>query len=543
MEEQIFITGHRNPDTDSICSAIAYSELKKKLGFQTIPVRLGEINRETEFVLKYFNVKIPDLLTTVRTQVSDLKMDVINPASPDISFKTAWMIMKKNNYKVIPIIDECDELIGIVTISDITGRYMDTMEKNIIASSKTPLRNITDVLNAKLICGSQEDFKAIGKVVIAAMTPNEMKPFIELGDMVLVGNRKDSQMEAIRLGANCIIMTCGGQMDVGTLEQARVRKCIVISTPFDTFSAARLVNQSVPIGSIMTSEHIISFNTHDFVDDIKDTMLQTRFRSYPVIDSAGRYKGFISRYHLISQLRKKIILVDHNEKTQTVDGIEQADIIEIIDHHRLGDIQTSNPIFVKNEPVGSTASIISKTYFENRIRPSRRMAGIMCAAIISDTMMFKSPTSTLFDKSMAEKLGEIAEIHMEQFSQAMFKYSSTINDRTPEQLLYNDFKDFNLGGHKIGIGQVNSIDIESIKDISMDLNKYLEKICIERNYNLLLLLITDIIREGSEVFFAGKDKGLLAKAFGVQIKNYSLYLNGVVSRKKQVVPMLSAVIE
>jgi len=543
MEEHIFITGHRNPDTDSICAAIAYADLKRKLGIQAIPVRLGDINRETEFVLKYFDVKLPDMLTTVRTQISDLKMDVIPPVSPDISLQTAWMMMKQSKLKVIPVADEDGRLMGIVSLSDITGRYMDTMESRIIASSRTPLRNIVDVLNAKLIYGSQEDFSTTGKVVVAAMSPDEMKPFIEPGDIVLVGNRKDNQLEAIELGVNCIILTCGGQMDKDVLKRAKASKCIVMSTSCDTFTTARLINQSVPIGPIMTTENIISFNIHDFVDDIKDEMLQTRFRSYPVIDSDGRIKGFISRYHLISHYRKKIILLDHNEKTQTVDGIEQADIIEIIDHHRLGDIQTGNPILVKNEPVGSTSTIIGCTYFENGIEPSGKMAGIMCAAIISDTIMFKSPTSTNLDKLTAEKLAKIAGIRMEEFSQAMFKAGSTLLGMTPNELLYNDFKDFNLGSHKIGIGQVNTMNTEHINEIRQELVQLLEKVCNERKYSLLLLLVTDIINEGSEAFFSGKDKGLLAKAFNVQLRDGSTYLKGVVSRKKQLVPMLAAVME
>lgn len=543
MEGQIFITGHRNPDTDSICSAIAYADLKRKLGVDAIPARLGQINKETEFVLKYFDVKLPDILTTVRTQVSDLKIDMAHPVSPDISLQTAWMMMKKSNLKVIPVVDDNDRLMGIVTLSDITSRYMDTMESNIIASSRTPLKNIVDVLYARLICGSQEDFNTTGKVVIAAMSPEEMKPFIEPGDIVLVGNRKDSQLEAIELGSNCIILTCGGQMDQDVLEQAKARKCIVMSTSNDTFTTARLINQSVPVGPIMTTENIISFNIHDFVDDIKDEMLQTRFRSYPVIDSDGRIKGFISRYHLISQYRKKIILLDHNEKTQTVDGVEQADIIEIIDHHRLGDIQTGNPIFVKNEPVGSTSTIIGSTFFENGIRPSKKMAGIMCAAIISDTIMFKSPTSTHLDKSTSEKLAKIAGIRMDEFSHAMFKAGSMLLGMTTHELLYNDFKDFNLGKHKIGIGQVNTMDMESIKDIKAEMVQFLEEVCNERKYSLLLLMITDIIHEGSEVFFSGRNKGLLAKAFDVQLKDGSTYLDGVVSRKKQLVPKLAAVME
>ena len=539
MGEQILVFGHRNPDTDSICSAIAYAELKRRLGFDAIPYRLGDVNMETEFVLKHFDIQAPDLLSTVRTQVSDLSMDVINPASPDVSIKTAWMIMRKNNYKVLPVVDDNDRLKGIVTLSDITGRYMDTLENNIIASSKTPLINIIDVLNAELISGSQEDFHTSGKVVIAAMTPDEMKPFVEPGDIILVGNREDSQQEAVSLGANCIVLTCNAKMNKNVLDNAKDKKCIVISTAFDTFTAARLINQSVPIGFIMSRENIVNFNVHDFIDDIKDKMLKTRFRSYPVVDSGNMIRGFISRYHLISQRRKKVILLDHNEKAQTVDGIEQADIMEIIDHHRLGDIQTNNPVFVKNEPVGSTCAIIANTYFENGIKPSKKAAGIMCAAIISDTMKFKSPTSTNLDKSMAEKLADIAELNIEDFAQMMFKKGSTLKGRSPKQLLLNDLKDFILGKYKIGIGQVNTMDMESVNEIRNELIQCLEEVCTDRNYNLLLLMVTDIQDEGSEVFYSGVDKGLLSKAFGVQLKDGSVYLKGIVSRKKQIIPLLS----
>lgn len=542
-KNMVYIVGHKNPDTDSICATIAYAELKKRLGIDACPRRLGEINRETRFVLNYFNINAPDLLTTVKTQVSDLNMDIINPVSPDISIKTAWTIMKKNNVKNLPVVDEHERLKGVVTLSNITEKYMDALDNNTIASSRTTLRNIVETLNARLVCGNQESFKTTGKVVVTAMNPEEMGSYLEQGDIAIAGSRKDSQIKAIECGANCIIVTNGGEIVEEVLEVANSRNCIVMVTPTDTFTTARLINQSIPIGYIMSTNNIVKFNLDDFVDDIKDRMLQTRYRSYPVVDDNDRVKGFISRYHLISQRRKKIILLDHNEKTQTVNGIEEAEILEIIDHHRLGDIQTANPIYFKNEPVGSTSTIIANIYFESGIRPSKGIAGIMCAAIISDTIKFKSPTSTYTDKITAEKLAEIAGIDIEDFSFQMFKAGSTLQGKTPKEILHQDFKEFRFGKHRIGIGQVNTMDAESLENMKPDLLQYMKTICTEQGFNLLMLLVTDILNQGSEVLYVGEDRELISKAFNIELGENSIFLPGVVSRKKQVVPYISVAAE
>lgn len=456
MNELIYVTGHRNPDTDSICSAIAYAELKNKFGIAAVPVRIGNVNKETEFVLKYFGVEIPEYLATVRTQVSDLNIDLANPVSADISIKTAWSIMQKNNIKVLPVAEENGKLLGIITLSDITSSYMDALENNILSASNTPLRNITDTLNAKLVNGDESDFKTTGKVVIAAMAPDNMEPYIEKGDIVLVGNRKDSQLKAIEIGVSCIILTCGGQIDVDVLESARKNACIVMETSYDTFTTARLINQSIPVGFIMTRKELVCFNINDFIDSIKDKMLRTRYRSYPVVDDNYCIKGFISRYHLISQRKKKIILLDHNEKLQTIDGIEQADILEIIDHHRIGDIQTGYPVYFKNDTVGSTSTLIADMFFANGIKPSKSIAGILCAAIISDTINFKSPTSTYPDKAAASKLAKLADIDLDEFAVSLFKAGSSLEGMTPQAILDYDFKDYNLNKYRVGIGHIPS---------------------------------------------------------------------------------------
>ncbi len=543
MSETIYITGHKNPDTDSICAAIAYAELKKRHAIDALPIRIGDINRETEFVLKYFGVDVPEYKETVRTQVSDLNMDIINPVSEDISIKAAWSIMQKNNIKVLPVADINSKLLGIITLSDITSSYLDALENNILSASSTPLRNITDTLNARLICGSEDQFRAAGKVVIAAMIPEDMEPFVDKGDIVIIGNRKDSQLKAISIGVSCIILTCGGQIDQEVLDYAQEKGCIVLETNYDTFTTARLINQSIPVSYIMTRKQLVYFNMHDFIDNIKDKMLKTRYRSYPVVDDEGRIKGFISRYHLISQRRKKLILVDHNERAQTIDGIEQADILEIIDHHRIGDIQTSYPIYFKNDAVGSTSTLIANMYFENGLNPSKKIAGILCAAIISDTMKFKSPTSTYADELAAHKLAKIADINIEEFSTALYKASASLEGMSPQTILGYDFKDFLLNKYKIGIGQINSSDSEAFGKVKESLLKHMKTVQENKGYSLILLMVTDIINEGSEILYVGDDAGLIEKAFNIKNGDSSAFLSGVVSRKKQIIPMLSRAIQ
>lgn len=540
MEDIIFITGHKNPDSDSICSAIAYAEFKRKMGINAQAARLGELNRETEFILDHFKIPTPVMLTTVKTQICDLDIDKVIPVSPDVTIKTAWLLMRKNNVKTLPVIDENERLIGLVTLSNITSKYMDTLENNIIAASKATLRNIVETLNAKMMTGNFEDFNTTGKVIIAAMAPDQMKPYVEHGDIVIAGNRKDSQLSAIDFGSNCLIITGGCEVDKEVLKKAKEANTVILVTTYDTFTTARLINQSIPVKYVMTDKNLIAFNIDDFVDEIRDKMLQTRYRNYPVVDDNYKIKGFVSRYHLISQNKKKVILVDHNEVAQSVAGISEAEVLEIVDHHRVGDIQTGKPIFFRNEPVGSTATIIANMYFENGIRPSRDIAGMMCAAIISDTLKFKSPTSTYVDKMTVERLAEISNLDIEEFSTNMFKAGTTLSGKTPEEIFYQDFKDYNLGKYKIGISQVNTMDTENMAALKNGLIDFMTCACSSKNYDLLVIMLTDLIKEGSELLYVGDAKELVSKAFNADTQDCCIFLKDVVSRKKQVVPPLSS---
>lgn len=542
MQDSIFVVGHRNPDTDSICAAVAYAELKRRQGISAVAARAGEISRETAFVLERFGLPCPPLLETVRTQVCDLALDPVTPISPDSSIKTAWTLIKKHNIKTLPVTDEGERLIGIVTLSDMARKYMDIADTNHVDSRSTSLTNLLDTLAAELLFGDPRNFAAEGKVVVAAMTPDQMGAYVEPGDVVLAGNRGDCQVEALRLGATCLVVTGGHGAAPETLEEASQHPCHILRTPYDTFTAARLINQSVSVRHIMTSEPLATFHLDDFLDDIRDVMLQTRHRSYPVVDNAKRVHGLMARFHLISPRRKRVILVDHNEMSQAVSGVEEADILEIIDHHRVGDIQTRNPIIFRNDPVGSTSTIIYTLYGEHGLRPPRNVAGLLCAAILSDTMKFKSPTCTYQDRTAARQLAEIAGISdMEDFATAMFKAGSSLEGRTSREIFHQDFKDFLLGSYTIGVSQINTMDGANLDAVRQELLAYMEELCAAGHYDLLVLLFTDVLKEGSEILFVGERSDLAVKAFGGA--SSGLFLPGVVSRKKQVIPLLAAAVE
>jgi len=538
----VYVTGHRNPDSDSICSAIAYAEYLKKNGVNAVACRLGDITRETAFILDYFDVEEPQILKNVKTQISDLDIDPAVPVTSDSTIQKAWTRMKLNNIKTLPVVDEDNHLFGLITLSDIANKYLDILETNVIGSRQSTLRNVLETLNATLVSGCAECFPESGKLVIAAMESNEMDPYIEKSDIVIVGNRQDAQLKALECKVSSIIVTGNAKISKEVIDMAKSTNTIVMSSPHDTFTTSRLITQSIMVACIMTTENLIRFNIDDFVSDIKTKMLQTRYRSYPVVDDNNVIKGFISRYHLISSRKKKVILVDHNEKSQTVEGIEEAEILEIIDHHRYGDIQTAYPIHCKLEPVGSTATIIANIFFENAIRPSRSIAGLLCAAIISDTMNFKSPTTVYKDRMTAEKLAEINGINIEEFATKMIQEGSSIVGKTAKEIIHEDYKEFQLGTHKFAISQIKTMDIHCVDSIEKEIFDYMNELAEEKKYDLVMLVITDIIQEGSLALIVGERYDLIEKAFNVEVKDNRVFLPGLVSRKKQIIPEISSIL-
>lgn len=539
MKDVIYITGHKNPDTDSICAPIAYAEFKNKTqSIPAIPVRLGEINRETRFVLEYFNVEPPLLIDTVKAQVADLNIDKIAPISPDISLKMAWNLMKKNNVKTLPVTNEVNNLMGIVSISNVISTFMDVWDNSILSKSNTRIENILDTLSARYIYIHGDSPKFDGKIVIASQDIDS--DYIEKGDIVICGSSAAAQTSTISKGASLCVITDNSEITEEVINLAKESECSLIITPYDSFTAARLITQSIPVRHVMSKENIISFSTDDFVDEIKDVMLETRYRSYPVIDKDDNVVGSISRYHLISQNRKKVILVDHNERSQSVHGIEDAEILEIIDHHRIADVQTGSPIYFRNEPVGSTSTIVASIFFENGIRPSKKTAGLLCAAIISDTLLFKSPTATNVDRIMLKRLSEIADIDVEKFAREMFKAGTSLMDKTPEEIFHQDFKVFSINNYKVGVSQVGTLDMESFQPLKQDILHLMEKKVRESGFAVLVLMVTDILKGGSELIVSGDEKEVVARAFNTKIDDNHVYLPGIISRKKQIIPPLTS---
>ena len=543
MENVVYVTGHRNPDSDSICAAYGYAALKNKTSdLPAVPVRLGSVNRETQFILDYFNVEAPKLLETVKLKVEDLDIDTIEPIKGSLSLKRAWNIMRDNHAKSLPVVDDNGRLKGILSISNLTSSYMEIGDNDILGKSKTSIENIVDTLDAKSLYINKECKTFDGKIAVTAMLPHSLREIVEKGDIAIVGDRPDVQEALIDINTSLIIITGSHVLGDDLLNEAKSKGVTVISTPYDSFTASRLLLQSVPVEYVMATENLISFSKDELADDIKGVMAETRYNSYPVIDNEGIVLGTVSRYHLISNHKKKVIQVDHNERGQSVDGLEEAEVLEIIDHHRVADIQTSNPIYFRNEPIGSSSSIVAKCYFERGIQPSKEAAGLLCGAIISDTL-FKSPTCTEQDKEICLKLAEIAGIEsVEDFAKEMFKAGTSLQGKTVSEIFNQDFKPFSMGETKVGVAQVNTMDIDGFMPLKDDMLSYMASEAESKGYDVVMLLLTDILTEGSQVLVAGNRHDYVEKTFNVKLTDSMAFLPGVLSRKKQVIPPLTVVV-
>lgn len=546
-KETIYIFGHRHPDTDSICSAIAYADLKTKQGFSAEPRRLGEINKETAFILDYFKVPAPQMLETVKTQVSDLNIDPLEKISANTTMKKAWNIMENSEAKTLPVVDDDEKLLGIVSLSNITEKYMDVFDYNILNASGATLDNICETINASIVVGKEEWFNNTGKVYVATEHPENLGNYVEKGDIVIVGDRTENQEESIRLGANCVIITCGHTPNNQTVALAKLNKAVILSTPLDTFTTVRLINQSVPIKSVMRKNDektpIVKFHCDDFIENIREPMIKNRFRSYPILDENDRVCGFISRFHLISHKKKKVILVDHNEKTQTCPGIEEAEVLEIIDHHKLGDMTTTTPILFKNEPVGSTATIIANMYIDQGRRPSAAIAGILCAAIISDTLKFQSPTCTDYDRRTADKLAAISGIDIDEFAEKMFTAGSDIKGKTPKEIYAQDFKRVSFNDYYCGVSQITILNMKDIEEEKAQVIEYMKKAAVDDKFDLLALMITELSTRSAELWVTGRLSEAVMKEIAPDVTGTKIKFDRLMSRKKDIIPLIDSAIE
>ena len=543
MSDLVYVSGHRNPDTDSICSAIAYSYLLNATNkYNAVPVRLGEINRETEYVLKRFGVEHPVLLKTVKQKVEDLNYDKVTVFSKDLTLKTAWFLLKQQNLKSAPILDEHGQLLGLLSTSNIIEGYMDQWDSEVLKKAKTPVENVIDTLEANVIY-LNESLKVVeGDIHIAAMSGSEAKKRIHENDVVIVGgDRSDDLEELISVKPSLIVLTGSLTADENVVKKCEEQGISIISTPFNTYQTSQQIVQAIPVEYVMIKGDIKTFSTDDTLDYMKEVMSETRYRGYPVIDLNNRCVGSISRFALLKGLRKKVILVDHNERGQSIPGVEEADILEIVDHHRVADIQTVGPLLFRGEPLGSTATIVTKIFDENDVEIPQSIAGALLGAIISDTLLFKSPTCTPVDTKIAKKLAEIAGVDIQKFAMEMFKAGTSLVGKTVDEIFNQDFKKFSFDNLQVGVAQVNSMDIEGFLPYKKDMLDYMNKFAEDNNLEFTLLLLTDIINANSEIFVGGPRPELVEKAFNVQLTECQGTLAGVISRKKQVVPAITAV--
>ena len=537
MAKPIFVTGHKSPDTDSICSAIAYADLRQKVTGQVHEAkRAGHVNDETVYVLDRFGVEAPKLLTDVRLQVRDLDIHEMQGLKPNASIRDTWERMRQEQAKTLPIVKD-DELVGVVSTGDIAKSYMDVYDSEILSKARTQYRNIVKTLDGTMITGNEHGYFMRGKVAIGASSPNLMEEFIEKDDLVILGDREEAQACAVNIDASCMVIC--KEVSPKLIQKAKEQSIVIIQTPYDTFTTARLINQSIPVKFYMTSGPLTMFRMNDYVDDIKDIMAKKRFRDFPILDRHGRFKGFISRRRFLGASKKKVILVDHNERSQAVDGIEEAEIIEIIDHHRLGDIETVSPITFRNQPVGCTATIINQMYEENEIEVPREIAGLLCGAIISDTLLFRSPTCTPLDERTAKKLAKISDIDLEQMAQEMFNAGSNLKGKSAEDICFQDFKQFTVNDTIFGVGQITSMSKEELAAIRDMMTEHLPKVLEAHNLNMIYFMLTDILAESTELLCVGTGaRGIALSAFDLPDNAKSLILKGVVSRKKQLIPVL-----
>ena len=539
--KKVWVIGHKNPDTDSICAAIAYAYLKNQLGEREyIPKRAGNISAETKYVLDYFGINEPDLVKDARAQIKDISIRKTAGVGSHITLKKAWELMKKLDVVTLPVVNRFGKLEGIIATKDIATSYMDVYDNCALSKARPLYKNIAETLDGTVIAGNEHAYFGRGRVIIGTTNPEYMYGMVESEDLVILGEGKEAQLRAMEANASCLIVGDGAEIDAEVISMANRKDCVIITTPFDTFSIARLINQSMPIKEYMAKESMVTFDLEDYVNDVREIMLKIRHRDFPVVDEKGDYVGMISRRNLMSMQKKRFVLVDHNEESQSVDNIGDAEILEIIDHHRIGSLETMSPVYFRNQPLGCTATIIYQIFVEKNVEIPREIAGLLMAAILSDTLMFRSPTCTRWDIDAAESLAAIAEVEIEQFAKEMFRAGSDFKNKTTEQLFYQDFKIFHTGNVTFGVSQISALSGAELDKVGEQLKSFTNQVLGEKKLDMVYVMLTDILEQSSKVIYAGNDAGtILAEAFEAEIDaDESVFLEGVISRKKQMIPRL-----
>ena len=533
--ETVYITGHRNPDTDSIVSAMAYAALKNALGQREYKAaRLGQVSDETQSVLDRFGFQPPMLITDVRNQVRDLDFDTPPTLDASATISRAWQAMQKDRVSAMPVTNEDGTLYGMLSAGDVANYDMTSVRNPQVRN--VPVYNLLSVLEGQILNDGTELWEEVtGTVTIALPTGRENLMFSDRDVILVCGDQPEMLRRALELEVNCVL-ACQAEVSQEFIEMAK--KTCIISTPYDAYRAVRLIQHAMPISSICKTRDMVCFHLDDYIDDVQDTVLESRFRSYPILDEEERVVGTLSRFHLLRPRRKRVILMDHNEKAQSVPGLDQARIMEIVDHHRLADIETKDPIYVRNEPVGSTTTIVAGMYQEKGLMPTAKMAGLMAAAIVSDTVMFKSPTCTPRDQEMARRMARIADVSLEDLGHLVFSAASNEN-RSAQELLGTDFKEFHIAGYDLAVSQITCVDSDPLLARREELLAAMEDLKRAKRYDMVLLMLTDVLQEGTRLLYIGDDQ-TIRQAFNCKPENHSVFLPRVMSRKKQVIPALSA---
>ena len=551
-KKKVWVVGHKHPDTDSICAAISYANLKNEIekknpktatGMTYIAKRAGSVNAETAYVLERFHAEAPAMISDVGTQIKDIQIRRTEGVNSHISMKKAWEMMKILNVVTLPVVNKKDKLEGLIVTGDIAKSYMDVYDNSILAKARTQYRNIVETLDGQLLTGNEHAYFVHGKVVIGIGTPEGVTSAIDKDDLVMIGVGEEAQMLSIASNCSCMIVTNGYEISQEVIEAAKEREVVLISTPYDTFTAARLINQSMPIKHFMTKNGIIHFDLDDYVDDVRDTVSKIRHRDFPILDENQNYVGMFSRRNLMNARKKQVILVDHNETSQAVANIDEAEILEIIDHHRIGSLETIGPVYFRNQPLGCTGTIIYQMYMEKGVEVTPQMAGLMCAAILSDTLVFRSPTCTQVDKSTALILAEIAQIDVEEFAKKMFEAGSNFANKTEEEILNQDFKIFHSGDYTFGVSQISALSRTELDKVQARVVPLLDKMQVEKQLDMLFVMLTDILNESTYLIYSGAEAAsIAASAYNLPQSKDGIMLKGVVSRKKQLIPELINVI-
>ena len=541
--KNIYVIGHRNPDTDSICSAIAYANLKRVMGTENVvAARAGSINKETKYALDYFKAQAPQLVSDIYPRVSDIAIEVTKKVKTTDNLRILGMAMKEAGLRSVPVVDENDNLVGMASVSDLAKAYFQEITLDSVSASGASIIDIEKVIEANVLVKGDDTAKITGDIKVIASCIERVASTIKAGEIVIIGNRpEEAYAKCIDLGVSCMIITSGAEISDEIIAKAQAKNVIVLTTAFDTYSTARLISQCAPVSSIMTTD-IVSFKPTDMISDVKGILETNEYRNYPVVEN-GKLVGIVSKDKFMMPEKQAVILTDHNELGQAVEGIESGKIVEVVDHHRFGGLQTSDPIFINVRPVGCTCTIVTNMYQQYGVEIPQQIAGLLMSAIISDTVLFKSPTCTQADKDAVEYLAKIAGVDYKEYGLAMLKAGADIGDMTPAQIVKNDSKEFQIGNYPMLISQLSVMDTDQVMAMQDEILANMAQVCKKEGYAMSIVIVTDIINEGSYLLFSGEPKNLIGEAFKQDASKSVMYLPGVMSRKKQIIPPLSEAVK